>query len=353
MLNFALLFTGKSSKMGFHRRYLLKYMSIINYVLKACFNKTKSQTLLKTILHDLKVKILFGLEISFKCLPDNILETLVTQCYTEKTLLKHYMQLHKCIFVSQETLNKFKLKNMQWVLINVVVSEPCNLPVLHYNRVVVLDSFNENECLLTSTNLFNLSNCDHTVEVAMLRIIKPLVDYEPLISRNLSISIMKSSVFKKDTQIILDKVLYNYFSLPKFVSIGDIVKLDVRKCYPESKYLLKPSNTPFVYFKIIELEGKNTQINLYNCKTNFYISNLHTKLKEINRSANTYLPKEKEFAINNLKNLNINNYNDFILNVFPGGMNDEGELLASWIKPFIQQKNRGNFSSTFFFFKFI
>jgi hypothetical protein len=176
----------------------------------------------------------------------------------------------------------------------------------------------------------------------MLRVIKPLKDFEPKITQKVSISVMKPLIFNAQTQILQDKILYNYFSLPKCVSIGDILKLDLKKSYPEAEYLLEPTSISIVYIKIVDLEERSVQINLYNCKNKFYISNLHTKVNEVQYSTNTYLPMEKEFAINNLKKLNINNFNDFILNIFPGGMNDEGELIVSMIKPFIQQRRTGN-----------
>ena len=97
-----------------------------------------------------------------------------------------------------------------------------------------------------------------------------------------------------------------------------------------------------IIIKIVEVEERSVPVNLYNCKNKFYISNLHTKLNEVQYSTNTYLPMEKEFAINNLKNVSINNFNDYILNIFPGGMNDEGELIVSMIKPFIQQSHTGD-----------
>lgn len=327
--------------MGFQRKYLFKYIAIISYVLKACFNRTKSQVILKTIVHDLRIKILFGSEISFKCVPDNVLEMLLAQSYDNESILKHYLQIDKCLFVSQETLNKFKLENIQWVLVNVKTRNSYSLPVLHYNRIIVLNNFKETECLLTSTNLFNLCNCDNNLEVQMLRIIKPLIDYEPKITQKVSISVMKPVLVSDKSQTLLDKVIYNYFSIPKFVSVGDILKLDLIRCYPEAKYLEKPSNISFVYIKIVESEKIIKKINFYNCKSNFYISNLGTKLTENTCLFNTYLPMKKECAINDLKNLNINNYNDFIINIFPDGMEDEKDALVSWIKPFVQQTHKG------------
>lgn len=336
--------------MGFQRLHLFKYISFISYVLKSCFTRTKSQEILKTVLHNLQTRILFGSEIPFECVPDNVLEKLVIQCYDDKSILKHSLHIHKCLFVSQETLNKLKLNNMQWVLVNVMTTDPCALPVLHYNKIIVLDAFKESKCLLTSTNFFNLSNCNHTAQSVMLRIVKPLRNYEPKITKKVLISVIKPLVYNDNTQILMDKLLYNYFSMPKFVSVGDILKLDVKKCYPELKYLIQPSNNSVVYLKIIELEGKNEQIHFYNCKSSFNISNLYSKLSEVKCLTNTYLPAEKDCCINNLKNLSINNYKDFILNIFPGGMNDDGELLLSWIKPFIQQKHTGYF---FIFFLFL
>lgn len=293
------------------------------------------------MLRDLRVNILFGTEIKFKCVPDNILEKLVTQYYDNITILKHNLEIHNCIFVSQETLNKLKLNNMQWVLVNVKTTVSCSLPLSHYNRIIVLNSYTESDCILTSTNLFNLCNCNHTCQVCLLRIIKPLRDFEPKITPKVSISVMKPLAFNAETQKLLDKILYNYFSLPKCVSIGDILKLDLKKTYPETEYLVEPTSITIYYIKIVEVEERSVQVNLYNCKNKFYISNLHTKLNEVQYSTNTYLPMEKEFAINNLKNLSINNFNDFILNIFPGGMNDEGELIVSMIKPFIQQIRSG------------
>jgi hypothetical protein len=292
--------------------------------------------------HNLRVNILFGSEINFKCVPENILEKLVTHHYDNITILKYNLEINNCIFVSQETLDKLKLNNMQWVLVNVKTINSHKLPMSHYNRIVVLTSYKESECILTSTNLFNLCNCNHTCQACMLRVIKPLKDFEPKITQKVSISVMKPLIFNAQTQILQDKILYNYFSLPKCVSIGDILKLDLKKSYPEAEYLLEPTSISIVYIKIVDLEERSVQINLYNCKNKFYISNLHTKVNEVQYSTNTYLPMEKEFAINNLKKLNINNFNDFILNIFPGGMNDEGELIVSMIKPFIQQRRTGN-----------
>jgi len=176
----------------------------------------------------------------------------------------------------------------------------------------------------------------------MLRIIKPLKDFEPKVTPKVSISVMKPLIFNSETQKLLDKILYNYFSLPKCVSVGDIIKLDIKKSYPESEYLVEPTSISIYYIKIVEVEERGEKVSLYNCKNKFYISNLQTKLNEVKYSANTYLPMEKEFAINNLKNVSIKNFNDFILNIFPGGMNDEGELIVSMVKPFIQQSLTGD-----------
>lgn len=327
--------------MGFQKKYLFKYISIISYVLKACFNRTKSQVILNTLLHDLRIKILYGSQIPFKCVPDNIIEKLVTQSYDNKTIKKFCLQIDKCLFVSQETLIKFNLNNLQWVLVNVMTSSEFKLPILHYNRIVILNSYNKSECLLTSTNLFNLSNCNNTSQVLMLRIVKPLMDFEPNITKKVSISIIKPLLFDESIQKLIGTTLYNYFSILKFVSVGDLLKLDLNKCYSGAEYLLKPSNSSIVYIKIIELEGKNMQSHFYNCKNSFYVSNLHTKLNEIQYSTHTYLPMEKEYAINNLKDISIVNYNDFVLKTFPGGMEDKGKLLVSWIKPFIQQNRNG------------
>ncbi|VVC42532.1 Hypothetical protein CINCED_3A000061 [Cinara cedri] len=173
----------------------------------------------------------------------------------------------------------------------------------------------------------------------MLRIIKPVMDYEPKMSQKALICLMKPLVFNEATQVLLDKVLYSYFSLQKFVSVGDVLPIELNKCSPEAQYLLKPMNNSVLYIKIIELEGKNNKLSVYNCKSHFYISSLHTKLNEDKSFISTYLPMEKVYGINNLKNLNINNYNDYILNTIPDGMNNEGKLLVSWIKPFIRQKN--------------
>lgn len=326
--------------MPIQRKHLFKYISFINYVLKSCFTRTKSKVILSTILRDLRVNILFGSEIHFKCVPDNILENVVTHYYDNKTILKHNLEIQNCIFVSYDILNKLKLKNMQWVLVNVKTTDSCSLPISHYNRIVVLDSYKESECLLTPTNLYNICNCNYICPVLMLRIIKPLKEYEPKITQKVSISVMKPLVFNADTQKLLDKVLYNYFALPKCVSVGDILKLDLKNCYPEAKYIVAPTSISIVYIKIIELE-EIVQVNLYNCKNCFYISNVHTKLNEVQYSTNTYLPMEKEFSISNLKNLNINNFNDFILNTIPDGMNYDGELIVSMIKPFIQQRHTG------------
>lgn len=338
--------------MGFRRKHLLKYILIISYVLKSCFNRTKSQNLLKILFRDLKAKILFGSEIAFKCLPENILEKLVTNCYDDNTIIKNSLQINKCLFISQKKLNELKLKNLQWILVNVKTTGNNCLPVLHYNRIVVLHSFNESECLLTSTNLFNICNCDHTCQVLMLRIIKPLIEYEPQISLKVSISIIKPLVFKENTQILIDEAIQNYFSLPKCVSVGDMMKLDLNKCYPEIEYLVKLSDSSMTYIKIIEIEGINstkvyTQPQLYNCKSSLYTINSRTKLIEVKYLTNTYLPMEKEYGINNLNNLNVNNYEDFLLNVFPDGMNDEVKQLVSWIKPFVQQKRSGDNHSHF------
>lgn len=331
--------------MGFRRNYILKYISIVNYVLKVCFNKDKSQIIMKNILQELKVKILFGIEIPFKCLPDIILERLLTKSYDRKTILKHSIQIHKCIFVSEETLNKLKLNNMQWVLVNVLTtSDSCkNRPVSYYNRIIVINSFKESECLMTSNNLFNLCNRNHYCEVLMVRIIEPLMNYEPKMSQKALVSVMKPLDYNEAMQTILDKVFYNYFSLQKFVSEGDILSIDLNKCYPEAQYLLKPLDMSVVHIKIVQLEGETMPFNLYNCKSNYYISSLHTKLNEDKSFNNTYLPMEKLCTINNLKHLNINNYNNYILNIIPSGMDDDGELLVSWVKPFIQQSNTGNF----------
>lgn len=328
---------------GSRKKCLFKYLTIIRYVLKACYNRTQSQIILKTLINDLKTKILFGLEVSFKCVPDNILEKLVTNCYNIKFILKHSLEIHKCLFVNQETLNKLKLSNMQWILVNVKTKNFNRLPVLHYNRIVVLDNLKEFDCFLTSTNLFNLSNCNHNWLVSMLRVIKPLIINEPKISKKASISITKPSDFidSSDTQILLDKAIYNYFSIPKFVALGDIFKLDLMKCYPEVEYLIQPLKTSIFYIKVMELDEKITQTAFYNYKNNFYITTL-TKLNEVKYSSGTYLPPEKTFSINNLKDLNLNNYNDYILDVFPDGMNGDGELLVSWIKPFIHHKHTGN-----------
>lgn len=331
--------------MGFQKKYLFKYISIISYVLKACFNRTKSQVILNTLLNDLRVKILYGSQIPFKCVPDNIIEKLVTQSYDNKSIRKHCLQIDKCLFVSQETLIKFNLNNMQWVLVNIMTSSEFKLPILHYNRIVILNSYNKSECLLTSTNLFNLCNCNNTSQVLKLRIVKPLVDFEPNITKKISISIIKPLSFNENTQKLLDTTLYNYFSILKFVSVGNLLKLDLNKCYSGTEYLLEPPNSSIVYIKIIELEGKNMQSYLYNCKNSFYVSNLHTKLNEVQYLTRTYLPMEKEYAINNLKNMSIVNYNDFVLKTFPDGMEDKGELLVSWIKPFIQENRKGRLSS--------
>lgn len=327
--------------MGLQRKYLIKYISLISYILKACFNKTKTQILMKILLHNIKNYIIFGSEISFKCVPDDILEKLITKCYDDKKILKYSLQIHKCLFVGPDTLKQFNLYNMQWVFVNIMTKESTSLPVLHYNRIVLLDDLKESKCLLTSTNLFNLSNCNLTSHVIMLRIIKPLINYEPKLTRNVSISVINS--FNEDTQLILDQVLYNYFSLQKFVSEGDVFKLDFNKCYPEAKYLLKPSNTSIAYIKIIKVEENNKHIILYNCKKSAYISNLHTKLNEVKFLINTYIPTEKEYTINHLKNLNINNYNDYILNVIPDGMYNDAKLLISWIMPIIQQRHTGTY----------
>lgn len=294
------------------------------------------------MLRDLRVNILFGSEIQFKCVPDNILEKLVTHYYDNITILKHNLEIHNCIFVSQDTLNKLKLNNMQWALVNVKITGSHSLPLSRYNRIIVLDSYKEPECILTSTNLFNLTDCNHSCEVCMLRIIKPLNNFEPKITPKVSVSVIKPLIFNAETQKLLDKILYNYFSLPKCVSVGDIIKLDLKKFYPETEYLVEPTSISIYYIKIVEVEERSVKINLYNCKNKYYISNLHTKLNEVQYSTNAYLPMEKEFAINNLKNVNINNFNDFILNIFPGGMNDEGELIVSMIKPFIQQSHTGD-----------
>lgn len=327
--------------MDFQRKYLIKYISLISYILKSCYSKTISQVLLKNLFYDLKYKILFGSEISFKCVPDDILEKLVTYCYDDKSILEYSLQIHKCLFVSWDTLKKFKLHNMQWVFVNVKDSNNC-LPVLHYNQIVALDNFKEFGCLLTSTNLFNLSNCNFNCQAIMLRIIKPLIDYKPTITKNVSISVI-NSIFNEDTKFILDKVLYNYFSFKKFVSEGDIFNLDLNKCYPEAKYILSPSNSSMIYIKIIIAKEKNIQRTLYNCKKSFYISNLHSKLNEIKLPINTFLPVEKQLAINNLKYMNINNYNDFILNVIPDGLNNVARVLISSILPFIEQRYTGYF----------
>lgn len=301
---------------------------------------------MKNILEALKVKILFGIEIPFKCLPDIILERFLTNSYDMETILKHSIQIHKCIFVSEETLNKLKLNNMQWVLVNVLTSDPCkSRPVSYYNRIIVINSFKESECLMTSSNLFNLCNRNNYCEVLMVRIIKPLMDYEPKISQKALVSLMKPFNYNDTIQKILDKVFYNYFSLQKFVSVGDILSIDLNKCYPEAQYLLKPLDMSVIHIKIVQLEGENMPFNLYNCKSNYYISSLHTQLNEDKNFNNTYLPMEKLCTIHNLKHLNINNYNDYILNIIPGGMDDEGELLVSWVKPFIQQRNTGDFFS--------
>lgn len=340
--------------MGFQRKHLLKYISIISYVLKSCFNRTKSQDLLHILFRDLRTKILFGSEIAFKCLPDNILEKLVKNCYDDNIIIKKSIQIDKCLFISQKKLDELKLNNLQWILVNVMTTANNCLPVLHYNRIVVLNSFMESECLLTSTNLFNISNCDNTSQVLMLRIIKPLMDYEPQIAPKVSISIIKPLVFKENIQI-LGTAIQNYFSLPKYVSVGDLIKLDLNKCYPEIEYLVKLLNPSMTYIKIIEVEGLNsskvcTQFQLYNCKSSLYTINSKTKLIEVEHLTNTYLPMEKEHGINNLNNLNINNYEDFLLNVFPDGMNDEIEQLVSWIKPFIQPKRTGDYHSHFYHF---
>lgn len=316
-------------------------------MLKTCFTRSKSPLILKTLLNDLKVKILYGSQISFKCVPDNILEKLVTQCYGNELILKHCLQIEKCLFVSQETLNKFKLNNMQWVLVNAMAEDVCSLPVLHYNKIIVLNSYKESECLLTYTNLFNLCNSNNTCHVLMLRIIKPLMDYKPKITKKVSISVTKQLVFNDHSQMLLDRALYNYFCLPKFVSIGNIVKLDLNKCYPETEYLVKPSNTSITYIKIVQLEGQNRLLRFYNCKSSFYVSSLHTKMSEVKCLTNTYLPIETELPIFNLENLNVNNFNDYILNAFPGGMNGKGESLISWIKPFIHQKNKSELNLLF------
>ncbi|XP_025198028.1 peroxisomal biogenesis factor 6 [Melanaphis sacchari] len=326
--------------MAIQRKYLLKYILFINYVLKSCFNRSKSQILRSKMLHNLRINILFGSEIHFKCVPDNILEKLVTHHYDNITILKHNLEIQNCIFVSQETLSKFKLSNMQWVLVNVKTTSSQKLPISHYNRIVVLSSYKESDCILSSINLFNLCNQNHTYQACMLRIIKPLKDFEPKITQKVLISVMKPLVFNADIQVLQDKILYSYFSLPKCVSIGDILKLDLKKTYPEAEYLIEPNSISVLYIQIIDIEERNVQIHLYNCKNKFYVSSLHTKLNEFEYSTNTYLPTEKEFAINNLKNLSINNFNDFILNIFPGGMNDEGESIVSMIKPFIQQRHR-------------
>lgn len=333
--------------MGSQRIYLWKYISVISYVLRSCYNRTKSQELINILFHDLRTRILFGSKIAFKCVPETILEKLVTHCYADKAVLKNSLQIHKCLFISQETLNKLQLNNLQWILVNVMTTDNYCLPVLHCSQIVVLDSFHESECLLTSTNLFNLCNCNHSCKVLMLRIIKPLIDYKPKTTQKVSISIVKPLVFNEDSQIIIDKAIFNYISLPKFVSVGDILKLDLNKCYPESKYLVRLSNVSIIYIKIIELEGINKLAHLYNCKSHFYITNLQTKLIEVKCLTNTYLPEEREYGVNNLEKLSINNYNDFILKVFPGGMKDDGELLVSWIKPFIQQKHTGDLQSHF------
>lgn len=325
--------------MQFQRKYLFKYISIISYVLKSCFNGARAQIILKTILHDFRVKILFGSQISFRCIPDNIAENLLTQCYDNKTILKHCLQVDKCLFISQETLTKFKLDNLQWVLVNVMTDNPCRIPVLHYNRVVVLNNYNKSICLLTSSNLFNLCNCNNIHQVFMLRIIKPLLNYKPSIAKKMSISVIKPFLFDEDMQIVLDKALYNYFSVSKFASVGNLFKLDLNKFYSGAEYLIKPSSS-IVYIKVVEFEGRKAQIDFYNCKSSFYVSNLHSKLNEVQYLTNIYLPIEKEFAINNLEDLNINNFNDFMLNAFPDGINYDGELLVSWIKPFMQHKHK-------------
>lgn len=323
--------------MQFQRKYFLKYISIISYVLKSCFNGTKAQSILNTILNDFRTKILYGSPISFKCVPDIIAESILTQCYDNKTILKNCLQVDKCLFISQEVLTKLKLDNFQWVLVNIMIEDSCRIPMSHYNRVVVLNNYDKVNCLLTLTNLYNLGSCNNTHQILMLRIIKPLIHFKPNIAKKVSISVIKPFLIAEDMQIVLDKALYNYFSCSKLASVGNIFKLDLNKFYSGAEYLIKPLSSIF-YFKVVELEVTDVQTHFYNCKNSFYISSLHSKLNEIHYLTNIYLPIEKEFAVSNLEYLNINNFKDFIINVFPDGINHNAELLVSWIKPFMQHK---------------
>ncbi|XP_050530872.1 peroxisomal biogenesis factor 6 isoform X2 [Daktulosphaira vitifoliae] len=317
------------------KKSFLKYIVITLYILKLCQNTNQVKKIIRRLLYDLKLRVLFGLEVPFKCVPEKILEKLLNNSYNLKIIMKYPLHIHKCIFISQHMLDELKLTNFQWVFMNVCFNKSYKLPILHYNRVIVLKDLKERNCILTSTNLFNLKNCDPSCNVFKLRLIKPLVENEPKISQEASIIVSKPFNFNNSMQKLIDKAFFNYFTFPIFVSVGDVLHIDLNKWYPENKYLINPSMTHSFYIKILNLKGKCTNETLYNFKKSAYITNKQTKLIEVQCLNNMYLPSQFYYLTNNSNNMKINNYNDYLINIIPDGLQDYGEVIKSWIQPFI------------------
>ncbi|XP_050438295.1 uncharacterized protein LOC126844272 [Adelges cooleyi] len=321
-------------KMARKNMFFFKLARMICYVLRICFNRDQAAAIIKELFLDL-IEVLFGLELPFKCIPDNVLEKLLIDGYGHQIIKKYSLNIHKCIFISKTLFDEYKLKNMEWVMMNVKIKDSNKLPVLHLNRILVLCDLKENTCLLTSTNLFNIKNCDNSSCVEKLRLVVPLKIIKPKIAEEASIAVSKPFDFNDDTQTLLDKAFYNYFSHLKFVSVGDVFKIDLNQWYPESEYLIKPSRATSVFIKIVNLNGKSADDIVYKSRRSYYISNTQTKLVEVKCLDNTYLPRDMYYSPYDTTDINIDNFNNYLLDVLPDGMTIYGKVLESWIQPFI------------------
>lgn len=306
--------------MNSHLSYVLFLRSSIQTFMK----KNIYYVLSYILLHYICLKFKRLMKQQFKCLTlsDKALKHLVNK-YNECE--NQYIDPYTCLLINIDELN---VSIPSWFYIY------CKSSFKKYKVVVVpFKSTVQNAIYISETMRFNLENFFNYTELDGKLFLFPVHNNTVNFANEVKVSLISNSY--DYSQNLIDELLKNYFSEPRFLRWNDVFSINIEEYAKDHTYSIMP--TPLsIYFKIISLKHGNSVNCVYN-KESFIVQGETALILESN--IHSYIPCKKSYLLPEELFLQLasedSDYNYFF-DIYPSTLVESSTSLKTCILPFIK-----------------